>query len=703
MTHERTSIVLFVFFVGAAAPGASWSDARDETYQRYLQLGSLIKGGHVEVCWGDDDTRLWYRTSGAGWRIDIDKAAVIQKDDPGYASCVDARSEHDSRADTPRALRPTRWMFRLAEIPSPDGKVFVHLKDWDLWLRKSGTDEFERLTEGGNELGYWASEEQPWAWWSPDGSMLATKRVDASGVPRYRTPGSEGPGVWFATVGDPLPRQQLHIFDIPSGKKRRVDLGGDPEKWTTVLGWRHDGSELIVVTLDRPHKHMRLLAVSASSGEVRQILSETRTTFHMGTWNRSPVFIPVAGDREFIWGSEKSGFFGMYRYDYSGKELAALTPGTSPVHEVKALDETGGWIYFSSHGDEKRPYDLQFYRARLDGSTVEQLTDGPGMHNVQLSPTRSLFIDTHSSIRNPPTTDLLTTAGEKLATLATADVSALDESEANRPEEFVATATDGQTRLYGVLYKPRDFDPIKRYPVVEYIYDAPHTSLVPRYFGPSPYYPAADSAFPLDSLDPRALAQLGFIVLLLDGRGTAERGKAFRDVVYRRSPDDVIAEHASVLEQVAAVRPYMDLSRVGIFGISAGGYQAMRAMLVAPDTYHAAVAISAAADYENILAGGKEPYFGMIDEFPDAYKAASNIPIADQLAGSLLIIHGEDDIILPVDHALRMSEALEAAEREFRLLVFPGQGHYYLGDAANEARQATVDFFKSALSPSESQ
>jgi dipeptidyl aminopeptidase/acylaminoacyl peptidase len=709
MNRDRklTSTILLVIAAGALATSmlvleASDVDSRDAMYQRYLELGSLIKGGHVETCWGGDDATLWYRTHDAGWRVDIGKEAVVREDESGYMACTEERSERISQADTPRSLRPTRWMFSLSEIPSPDGTKFAHLKDHDLWLRKSGTDELERLTEDGSERAYWAGEEQPWAWWSPDGSMLAIKRVDTTGVPRYRTPGSEGPGIWFSSVGDPLPRLQLHIVDIPSQEERRIRLGGDPEKWVTVLGWRQDGSELIVLTLDRPHKHMRLLAVSTSTGKVRQILSETRATFHMGTWSRAPVFIPVADDQAFIWGSEKDGFFRLYRYDYSGKETAALTPGTFPVHEVKALDETGGWIYFSGHGDEERPYDIHFYRARLDGSALEQLTEGSGMHDVQLSPTRKLFVDTHSSIRRPPTTDLLTIEGEKLVTLATADVSALDESEANRPEEFVATAIDGKTRLYGVLYRPRDFDANKRYPVIEYIYDAPNTTLVPRYFGPGPFYPAADSTFPLDHVDSRALAQLGFIVLLVDGRGTAERGKVFRDAVYRRSPDNVIAEHASVLKQVAASRPYMDLGRVGIFGISAGGYQAMRAVLVAPDTYHAAVAISASSDYENILAGGKEPYFGMIDEFPDAYEAASNIALADQLTGRLLIIHGEKDDILPVDHALRMSEALKDAEREFTLLVFPDQGHYYLGDAAAQARQATREFFESALNPSQS-
>jgi len=298
----------------------------------------------------------------------------------------------------------------------------------------------------------------------------------------------------------------------------------------------------------------------------------------------------------------------------------------------------------------------------LEGKQFQQLTEAPGQHEIEFSPSREFFLDSHSSVSRPPQVDLRRADGSFLQVLSQANTEFLEELRWNAPEEFVVKADDGQTDLYGVLYKPFDFDPTKKYPVIDAIYGAPQSSNLPTSFAWRQYGELWGAH--------AALAQLGCIVFIVDGRGTPGRGKQFHDVAYANLGRHEIPDHVATLMQLADQRPYMDLSRVGIVGSSVGGYLVTRAMLMMPDVYH--VGIATAQDSDMHIFGA---YMGSPTENKAAWEYASNLWLADGLKGKLLLIHGTSDSEAPISHTMKMVDAFARANKPYDLLILPGQGH----------------------------
>ncbi|MCA1676789.1 MAG: prolyl oligopeptidase family serine peptidase, partial [Actinobacteria bacterium] len=367
---------------------------------------------------------------------------------------------------------------------------------------------------------------------------------------------------------------------------------------------------------------------------------------------------------------------------FKGRLLRRLTSGTWPVERLVTVDEKQGWVYFTAHGDRQRPYDTHLYRAGLEHEALEQLTSEPGRHAPVFSPSREFFLDSHSSLDQPQAVDLRRADGMLFQTVARADIEGLKTLRWAPPEEFTSKAADGRTDLYGVIYKPFDFDPSRKYPVIEIIYAGPMTTQVPRTFFGSR----------------SALAQLGFIVVLLDGRGTTERGKEFQDVVYGNLGRYEISDHVAVLKQIAEQRPYMDMERIGVYGRSFGGYFAIRAMLLAPDIYRVGVA---GAPVVEVYGHGSrvEPYLGLPSDNPDAYEYASNLRLAGNLEGKLLMIHGTADINAPFSQTMKMADALIRANKLFDLLVLPGVAHFPSGEADRYWLDAIKRYFQEHLKP----
>ena len=295
-------------------------------------------------------------------------------------------------------------------------------------------------------------------------------------------------------------------------------------------------------------------------------------------------------------------------------------------------------------------------------------------------------MDTHSTVARPPVVELRRADGELLQTLSKAKIDVLKELNWKPPEEFVVMAADGQTRLWGVLYKPYDFDPKKKYPVIEVIYGGPKVSVVPKTFtGYKYYYGQAP-----------ALAQLGFITFIVDGRGTPERGKTFQDVVHGNLGRHEIPDHVAALEQLAEKRPYMDLGRVGMVGHSWGGYFTVRAMLLAPDVYHVGIASAAPAE------GGPLTYYmGLLQNNREAYEYASNLRLADNLKGKLLLIHGTSDNVVPFSDTMKMADAFIQANKPFDLVLIPDQGHrtWRAGTSGTYWREVVRRYFEEHLKP----
>lgn len=383
----------------------------------------------------------------------------------------------------------------------------------------------------------------------------------------------------------------------------------------------------------------------------------------------------------------------------NGRLIRQLTEGEFPVVRVAAVDEKAGWVYFIAQGDKQRVYDTHLYRVNLEGKGFTRLTEAPGQHDLQLfgyifhrvefAPSEQFFLDTHSTTARPPTVELRRADGILLQTLSRANSDGLKELKWSPPEEFVVKAADGNSDLYGVLYKPYDFDPKKKYPVIEYIYGG--GSVVPRTFSPE---------FGM-GVEAQAMAQLGFIVFIVDGHGPGiggTRGREFERVTYGTWGRYEIPDHVAALKQLAEKRPYMDLSRVGIIGLSMGGYYAIRALLQAPDVYHVGIAVAPVIEISEHY---NYRWLGPPERNKDAYEYASNLRLAGNLKGKLLLIHGTSDTAVPFSQTMRMVEALIRAGKPYDLIVPPEWGHWDNETRARESYrlEAIRRYFQEHLKP----
>jgi dipeptidyl aminopeptidase/acylaminoacyl peptidase len=577
------------------------------------------------------------------------------------------------------------------EVLSPDRRWFAGVKEHNLWLRSTYDDRSVQISSDGVEEYGWDVEG---ARWSPDSFKLAVKKVDSRQVPKipmvhWLKATEEVEWVHYTKAGQPIPRTELFVVDVLSKRWIRVDAGEEPDQYLLILGWRAEGSELIFFRLSRDLKKLELMVFNPTSGSTRIVLTETQNTFLQAGpwwgWTRLLTFLED-GER-FIWISERDGWNHLYLYGLNGNLIHRLTEGTFPVVQVIAVDEKAGWVYFTAHGDPQHPYDTHLYRVDLAGKRPTHLTETPGQHDIDFAPSKEFFVDTHSGVDRPPAVELRRADGTLLRTLAKANIDALKELKWSPPEEFVVKAADGKTDLYGVLYKPYDFDPKRKYPVIEVIHDGPFITAVPRAFTHPYGY----------GVLPQALAQLGFISFVVDVRGTAERGKKFQDVIYGNIGRTEIPDHVATLKQLAEKRAYMDLSRVGVVGFSYGGYFAIRALLLAPDVYHVGVAYSPITDMPEQW--GLQVFLGPPQSNREAWEYASNLRLAGNLKGELLLVHGTGDDIVPFSHTMKMVEALIQADKPYDLIVLPEQGFVLSGTSERYWQDSVRRYFQEHLKP----
>ena len=757
-SNVKTSIILLIKLVVIAplvAAQETKKSEREAMYYRYLEFPSYVKGGSIQPHWMADGSSFWY-TEGVPantviWKVDpkantktplfdtarLRKAlAPLLGHEPPYQGLpfadftfVDGEnavkfavenkefilqldtyvvtrapllSEEEKKRLVPQVVRKGAYGWPdVMELPSPDGRSFASLKDHNLWLRSKLDDRAIQMTSDGIEDFGW---ELPGAQWLPDGSKLAIRKVDSRKVTKIPVVHWLKPTVeveWFpslaspARIGEPLPRVELYVVDILAKRAVRIDTGEEADHYISIIGWRPDGSELLFRRVNRALNKVDMLAADPATGSARLVLTESQKTFIAGiepVWPRLFTLLPEA-DR-VIWISERDGWRHLYLYDLKGNLIRRLTHGAFPVVEVVAVDEKAGWLYFTAHGDPARPYDTHLYRVNLEGKGFSQLTEGKGQHEIQFAPSKEFFLDTHSSIDQPPMVELRRADGTLLETLAEANIEALvKELKWRPPEEFMVKAADGKTDLYGVLYEPYDFDPKRKYPVVEVIYAGPQFSEVQhgfthRHFGRMEFH--GEHA--------QALAQLGFIVFMVDGRGSTDRGKRFQDVAYRSIGRHEMPDHVAALQQLAEKRPYMDLRRVGIFGHSFGGYATVRALLLAPEVYQVGISVTGSQDLLD-LGCLIEVYMDLPQINKDGYEYASNPRWAANLRGKLLFIVGTSDLNTPFASIMRMLEALIQAGKPYDLLVLPEQGHVFTGASRIYAFEAVRRYFQEHLKP----
>jgi dipeptidyl aminopeptidase/acylaminoacyl peptidase len=448
-----------------------------------------------------------------------------------------------------------------------------------------------------------------------------------------------------------------------------------------------DGRRFAYQQVDRGHQRFRLIEVDSHTGGTRNLIDEQTETFiwtaHTENLSLSLVnWLPKTD--EVIYVSERDGWRHLYLIGANG-EMNQITRGKWVIRGIDLIDETNRVVYFRASGKNSKqdPYFIHYYRVSFDGSDLVALTQGDGNHLIEYSPDRKFYIDTHSRVDLAPVHELRRASDGKLVNqLEVADISELKADGWKPPEVFVAKGRDGKTDVWGLIYRPRDFDPRRKYSIIEDIYAGPQGSFVPKTFSARSRY--------------QSLNDLGFIVVKIDGMGTANRSKPFHDVCWKNLKDGGFLDRILWMKAAAKKYSYLDLNRVGVYGNSAGGQNAAAAVLFHPEFYKVAVASCGCHDNRMDKASWNEQWMG----YPAGpqYSECSNIDNAHRLRGKLFLIVGELDSNVPPESTLRLADALIKAGKDFDLLVIPGGGHG-MGGAYGQRRMQ--DFFVRHLLGSE--
>lgn len=606
------------------------------------------------------------------------------------------------------------FSIELAPVPgeslSPDGRFAAFVLDHNLCIRDTKTGEKYQLTANGSKDGAYAERSEtvshpatsarlnqtlkPYAVWSPDSRRIASFWMDQRNVAemhllQYVPGNSSRPKLWtyrFAMPGDEyVPMYEPIVADVLEKKVIPVSGKAQPEvslmdtEDDVLQWWSDDGRVIYSLYAQRGEKALQLLKTDPDSGRTEEILREEGRTYveaNLDYASLPNVRILKSGD--VVWFSEEDGYGHLYLYGRDGERKNAITQGKWVVRTLLHVDENSSQVYFLAGGKEpgRDPYYRHLYKANLDGSGLQLLTPEDADHNVQVDPSGTAFIDTYSTVKEPPVSVIRDWNGNVILNLEEADIKDITDMGWKPPERFSVKALDGKTDLYGLLIKPTNFNASLKYPVVETVY-------------PGPWIIVTAKSFPGDLAwvnkifwRAQAVAELGFIVVTLDGPGTPFRSKDFHDASYGRLGDaGGLADHVNALEQLALERPYMDLSRVGMFGHSAGGFMTAQALLTYPEFYRAGVA--SAGDYDSRFYGA---FWGEKYESLNStdYEEQITSLKAGNLTGKLLLIAGDvDDNVNPC-MTMQLVDAFINADRPFDLLIMTNRNHdlsydtYYL-------------------------
>ncbi|MFM1801158.1 MAG: hypothetical protein RJA81_510, partial [Planctomycetota bacterium] len=488
----------------------------------------------------------------------------------------------------------------------------------------------------------------------------------------------------YLKPGDQIEKSVPVIVDLESRQNMTVDTTLMENPWSLDhWHWSEDSSEVYFVYNQRGHQLVQLLALNPHTGKCRVVAEEKFDTF---VDYPNKIWLHwLSGSSQLIWMSERSGWNHLYLIDVkAGQVEKPLTSGKWVVRKVEKVDEKMGQIWFlaSGHQPDQDPYHLHLGRVNLDGTDLRFLTQGDGNHQVSFSPDGQFLMDRYSRVDLPPVHELRRASdGSLILNLESADASALIHEGWTMPERFVAKGRDGQTDIYGIIYKPSVFDPAKQYPVIEEIYAGPHGAHVPKSWGLQ--------------MRQHKLAELGFIVVQIDGMGTNWRRKAFHDIAAGNLADAGFPDRKLWIKAAAKTRPWMDLSRVGIYGGSAGGQNAMRALIDHHDLYKVAVADCGCHDNRMDKIWWNELWLGW--PIGPQYERNSNTVDAHRMQGNLLLIVGELDRNVDPASTMQVVNALIQSNKDFEFLIIPGAGH---GAAETPyGSRKRMDFFIRHLNP----
>jgi len=566
-------------------------------------------------------------------------------------------------------------------VTSPDGKWTAFIKNDNVYVREVATGKEKQLSQDGTLSNYYSSYIQ----WSPDSKSVVSCRIRPV-EKRYvyyveSSPADQAqPKLHkqeYAKPGDELRFKVPCIFEVESGRRLipSTELFSHQYELSGPM-WNADSKAITFEYNERGHKVYLVLEMSAVDGSVRTLIEEKEEKYV----NYPRIYRNYLGDgKRIIWSSERDNYNHLYLYDRAtGKPLNQITKGEWYVRGVQHVDEANEVIYFSANGMKKGedPYLIHYYKINFDGSNLVELTPEGGMHQCWYSSDYKYLVDVYSKVDQAPIAVLRDAKNGKIRMqLDKADISALLANGWKAPEVFSAKGRDGKTDMWGVIYRPSNFDPSKKYPVIEYIYSGPGDQYVPKTFSSYNWWMTS-------------LAELGFIVVQVDGMTTSFRSKEFEEVCYKNLKDAGLPDHIAWIKAAAQKYPYMDIDRVGIFGCSAGGQESTGAVLFHPEFYKAAYSACGCHDNRMDKIWWNELWMGYpVDE---SYSACSNVDNAHLLSRPLMLVVGElDDNVDPAS-TMQVANALIKANKDFELVVIPG-AHHTMGEDFGEHKR--YDFF----------
>ena len=671
--------------------------ARAERLMSY-NVTPLVYHSGVRPAWLPDG-RFWYRvtTEGGSEAVLVDPARASKGscDLPACSSRGGGRG--GGRSGAPRT-----------DAPSPDGKQTAFIKDWNLWVRDVATGQQRQLTRDGVEnYGYatdnagWAKSDRAIVLWSPDSKKIATYQQDQRKVGDMYLVNTQVGHPKLEAWKYPLPGDEnvtmieRVVIDVDSGRTTRLQMPPDQHRstlcdniacrggeWSDVY-WSPDSTEIAFVSTSRDHRQENLRVADAATGRVRDVMEEKVSTFfESGNGAVNWRYLPASN--EVIWFSERDNWGQLYLYDLqSGKLKNQITTGDGNVTQVLRVDEKNRVIYFLGVGREKGedPYFTHLYRVGFDGRNQQLLTPEHATHDVSLSPSGEYFVDSYSTPDTPPVAVLRDSTGKTVLNLERADISKLTATGWKPPIPITVKARDGQTDLYGLMFVPTNLDETKKYPIINHIYPGPQTGSV----GGRTFNPARGDA--------AALADLGFVVVEIDGMGTPWRSKKFHEAYYGNMGDNTLPDQVAGMKQLAQKYPYIDLDRAGIYGHSGGGYATADAMFRYPDFFKVGISESGNHDNREYEDDWAEKWMPLLTkDTTAAWNDQANQNHAQNLKGHLLLAHGTLDNNVPPYNTLLVVDALIKANKDFDLLLLPNQRHGY-GTMSNYMTRRRWDYF----------
>ncbi len=696
-----------------AAPAAAAARAYkpltvDRIYSEPSLSGRLTKG----IAWTPDSKQLsFFETKGAGkeaknelWMMDVatgqrrallsaDKLESVLPADSEKATQATGLGRHapaeyqwaqgggallfqgatslawfDVKTQAARPLVSGKESIADPKI-SPDSRYVSFVRDHNLWLVSVADGKERALTQGSTEeirkgeLDWVYPEELEILtayWWAPDSSAIAYLEMDERKVAKYplvdfSSPSGEADEERYPPAGGVNPIVRVFVAPVGGGEARAMDTGENTDTYIARVNWLTDSKHIAIQRLNRQQTVLDLLVADAASGEARTVLTE-----------KDQYWINISNDlhflkdgKRFLWSSERTGYRHLYLYDLEGKELAQLTKGEWEVTAVNAVDEAKGLVYFT--GTAKSPLERHLYRVSLEGSAVSRLTIHNGTHGVNMAPDASAFVDTYSDSLTPPRQDLARADGSLLRVINENRVAELADYHLSAPQFLLVKTHDG-VQLNAMMIKPPDFDATRKYPVLVYTYGGPHGQVVVNQWTGSNF------------LWHELMSQKGYIIFALDNRGATGRGHVFEEPIHYRLGAQELSDQRDGVAYLKTL-PFVDASRIGIWGWSYGGHMTLHAMFEAPDDFKAGFAGGPVTDWHFYDSIYTERYLGLLPQNEEGYRSSSPIEKAAGLKGKLLIAHGTGDDNVHFANTLSLINKLIELGTYVEVMPFPGRGH----------------------------